>query len=394
MNPIAPSEVDALLARHAAPAATDTRPLAEAQGLVLRQDIRADRPFPPIHRVTMDGVAIRFAAWAAGRRTFRRQAIQAAGSPVQRLHDEDSCIEVMTGAPLPEETDTVVPVEQLAAPDDHVTIEGEVVAGQPIHRCGSDAPAGALLVPAGTRLTPGVVAAAAAVGLHHVRVAEWPRVAVVDTGSELVEVAATPAPHELRRSNAAALTALLAGVGVRTRPARRARDNAAELRAALAEAIESATVTVVTGGISRGRYDLVAPVLADLGVRLLCHGVRQNPGKPFAFGLGREGQVVFALPGNPVSALVCAARYVLPFLHRSLGEIAPPAQVRVDGAAPPRPGWTRFDLAHHRNEADGTARAALLPLNTSGDLRSLALAHGFVEVTDEPAPVRPWWWLR
>ena len=394
MDLVSPSDVDALLASHAAQAPTDFLPLGEALGRLLREDVRADRPFPAIDRVTMDGVAIRHARWAAGHRTFRVAGQQAAGCPPRMLDGDDACVEVMTGAPLPTGADTVIPIEQVDLRKDAATITGEIARGQFVHRCGSDAPAGALLAAAGTRLSPGVMAAAAAAGLHHVRVAQPPRVGLVDTGDELVEIAAVPAPHEMRRSNAVALAAVLRRAGVSVIHSRHARDRMADLRSTVSELLEGCDLVVLTGGISRGRFDLVAPVLAELGIRMLVHGVRQNPGKPLAFGLAPSGPAVFALPGNPVSSLLCAVRYVVPFLERGLGSAPARQRVRVASPAPPRPAWTRFDLCRLGQDPDGAPRAAPLALNTSGDLRSLAAADGFAEVTAEAGALQPWWPLR
>ena len=394
MDLVTPSDVDALLAAHAMRATTDRLPLDETLDMVLREDVRTDRPFPPIDRVTMDGIAIRHARWAAGHRTFRVAGQQAAGHPPRTLDGDDACVEVMTGAPLPAGADPVIPIEQVDLRADAATVTGEVARGQFVHRCGSDAPAGALIARTGTRLSPGVMAAAAAAGCHHVAIAQPPRVALLDTGDELVDLAAVPAPHQTRRSNAVALAAVLRRAGVRSIRARHAQDRAAELRGALAEAFRQTALVVVTGGISRGRYDLVAPALAELGVRLLVHGVRQSPGKPLAFGLAPDGPAVFALPGNPVSSLLCAVRYVVPFIERGLGATPARRRVRVASPAPPRPEWTRFDPCRLRADADGAPRALPLPLNTSGDVRSLAAADGFAEVAAGAGELHPWWPLR
>jgi molybdopterin molybdotransferase len=172
-----------------------------ARGRVLRTDLRADRDLPPFDRVTMDGFALRSSAVGAGGRRFRVEGVQAAGMRAQALSAaEDACVEVMTGAVLPIGADCVIPVEETTRDGPFMVISGQApVAGNEIHRRGSDHTAGAVMVGAGARITGREVAVAAACGYATLNVAQLPRVAVVSTGDELVEVDAAVAPHQIRQ---------------------------------------------------------------------------------------------------------------------------------------------------------------------------------------------------
>jgi len=378
---ISVAEAERRLAEVAPRFGETTVSLADAHGRVLHEDIVADRPFPPYDRVTMDGVAISFAAWQAGRREFRLAGIQAAGQPALTLPAADACLEVMTGAVLPIGTDCVVPVERVSVHDDRATITGEVAPRQFIHFAGTDRKTGDVLVRAGARLTAAQIAVAATVGKTSLRVNRLPAVAVISTGDELVEVDAAPAPHQIRRSNPHALRAALAGVADVTLT--HLQDERGALRDGLQSALQTADVVIVTGGVSRGRFDFVPETLETLGVQKLFYRVRQRPGRPMWVGLGPRGQLVFGLPGNPVSALVTLHRYVLPLLAS-----APPLSARLD--APVRANAAHVQLLPVRVSCDSDARLCARPvdLNTSGDLAALVEADGFVQV-DEGAGEQP-----
>src|SRR5581483_3059005 len=192
-------------------------PLLQAPGRILREDLRADRDLPPFDRVTLDGFALRAAALGAGTRTFRIEAVQAAGMRAFALGAaDDACIEIMAGAVLPAGADCVVPYEAARRDGATMTVSEEALqfaAGHAVHRRGSDHPAGDVIVRAGTRLTGREIAVAAACGYASVTVAQRPRIAVVSTGDELVEVDSPVAAHQIRRSNDHALRAALAGAG-------------------------------------------------------------------------------------------------------------------------------------------------------------------------------------
>lgn len=386
-------DADRLLHLHGRRLDAETVALPEAAGRVLREDVRADRDVPPFDRVAMDGVALRSAAVAAGRRRFAVASQQRAGEAPHTLPGPDACIEVATGAVLPHGCDAVVPVERLRLDGGvaEITGEADVRAWQAVHRRGTDLAAGMVPLRSGTRIGPAHVAALASVGAARVCVGVRPRVAVVTTGDELVAADGPVLPHQIRQSNGHTVRAALALRGFRQTPLAHAPDDAARLEQVLAEALGQADVVVVTGGVSAGRFDLVPDALARLGVARVFHGVAQRPGKPLWFGVAPDGPAVFGLPGNPVSALVCLVRYVVPFLARMEGaDETPPAAVWVEALPDRPPGLTVFAPAR----VDGVA-AATVPTGGSGDLVSLLPTDGFAEIAPDataraPLPFYGW----
>lgn len=391
-----PTTAEALIAAELPLRPTEDCPLSQAHGRVLRAPIRADRPMPPYDRVTMDGYALRAASVAAGVRRFRIIGTQAAGMIPLSLAEDDTCVEIATGAVLPRGADAVVPYEETdadsadsaGAPVMRLADEVAVAVGRNVHRRGSDAATGDVLLPAGTRLRGGEIAVAAACGAAHLQVASRPSVAVVATGDELVEVeAAAIAPHHVRRSNDHALRAALVTSGLAGRVERfHLRDVRADVESGLRRILVDFDVVLLTGGVSKGRFDFVPATLAALGVETRVRGVAQRPGRPMWFGMSPRRQPVFALPGNPVSAYTCLHRYVLPALLRLAGATPPPEERVVLGAgitfAPP---LTYFLPVVLEADADGRRVARPNPVNTSGDLGGLIGTDGFVELPAAPA---------
>jgi molybdopterin molybdotransferase len=366
-------------------------PLDAAFGEVLREAIAADRPFPPYNRVAMDGIAIAHAAWAAGARAFPIEGIQRAGEPPHALAQSTHALEVMTGAVLPVGCDCVIPVEQLTRDGNVATLHDglRLEAMQNIHRLGSDCAAGTILLRAGSLLFGPQCATAAAVGHAHVAIAQRPSIAIISTGDELVDVASTPLPHQVRRSNRFAAQALLHTAGFRNNVhTQHVVDDPTALHAILQKSLQSARVLLLSGGVSEGRYDYVPDTLARLGVQPRFHKVSQKPGKPLWFGTGPDGQIVFGLPGNPVSVAVCLLRFVLPALWAHLGaSLLTPSQrphARLTEPIRFRKPMTLFQPVRIRQHPDGTRSAAPVPLNGSGDLTGLAACDGLLELAPNP----------
>jgi molybdopterin molybdotransferase len=397
---ITPAEAEKLILEAMPPMLREDCPIAEAHGRVLRADLRADRDLPPFHRVTMDGYALRAAALSAGIVNFRVEAVQAAGMrPFALGPAEDVCIEIMTGAVLPAGADCVVPYED-------TTRDGATMAlapgdrfepGHAVHRRGSDHRAGDIVVPAGTRLTGREIAVAAACGYTALTVSQSPKIAVVATGDELVEIGSMVAPHQIRRSNDYALRAALALAGFPRVGRFHFRDVQHEIEHLLWHIISEYDVVVLTGGVSKGKFDFLPEELDRQRVRKIFHGVAQRPGKPFWFGLSSRQTPVFALPGNPASAYTCLCRYLLPALAQASG-IAP-AEPRIVALASPvvvQPDRANFVPVRLTQEAAGGWRAAPARGNTSGDFAGLVGTDGFVELPagrgDIPAGyIAPFW---
>jgi molybdopterin molybdotransferase len=407
---ITPAEAERLILASVPTLPAEDCPLASAHGRILRAPICADRDFPPFDRVTMDGFALSHSAIAAGRRTFRVQGFQPAGTISLTLESDETCIEIATGAVLPNGCDCVIPYEDTdrsanspassstpgASPSSvlgstvTITISDATAAalapGQSIHRRGSDSATGTELIATGTRLTGREIAVAAACGAATVRVSLIPRIAVVATGDELVDIEnPSPAPHQIRRSNDYALRAALLFSGYSRVERFHLRDLKYELQTQLKRLLSEFDVILLTGGVSKGKYDFLPTVLAELGVEKKFHGVAQRPGKPFWFGLAFHRTPVFALPGNPVSTSTCFHRYVIPALAAM--SAATPAPAEFAALAAPltfKPSLAPLLPARIESLPDGRRLAHLLPTNTSGDFAGLLGTDGFLELPCGP----------
>lgn len=376
--------------------------LAVASGRVLRSALKADRDGPPFDRATVDGVCLRSSEWLAGRREFSISGFQAAGAEPLPAPPGGACLEIMTGAPVPASCDTVVRIEDVVREGDRVRLrEGAACArGDGIHARGSDFSAGATLLAPGCWLSGREIAVAASCGYAEVEVTVEPKIAVLTTGDELVEIDEVPKIHQIRRSNDLALKAVLQAAGFSKIELNHLPDNAQAISWNMERLLQQADVILVTGGVSKGRFDHLPAVLEELGVKKHFHGVAQRPGKPMFFGtFHRPGDflhpedtrvvAVFALPGNPVSAFTCAHRYVLPALA------AMASHERHDGgaefvvlaaAATPHPQLTLFVPARRTSSSgDARALAEIQPTNTSGDFASVATTDGFVELAPDAA---------
>ncbi len=358
-------------------------PIDAAQGEILRQAVTAERDQPPFDRVTMDGIAIRHSAFAAGTLTFQMAGTQGAGSAPLPLQDETSCVAIMTGAALPPGADTVVPVERITREGQTARIEpGYVpVAGQFIHRRASDHPLGATLLSSGTLLGPPELAILTVGGSATVEVARRPAITVISTGDELVDVGAALGPSQIRSSNGWAIAAALAHRGFLDCDRLHLPDDRAVLERELRQLLAEQDVLILTGGVSMGEFDYVPRVLQDLGMELVFHKVLQRPGMPLWFGISPDGKPVFALPGNPVSSLVCLVRYVAPALVAALGATTRPEPVvRLGQDVRFEPDLTYFLPVRLDYTVDGTCLAVPKPTNTSGDFVALSGTDGFVEL--------------
>ncbi len=376
-------EAEALILDRMPAAAAAREPLAAAYGRVLAEPVRAERDQPPFDRVTMDGIAIAHADWAAGLRRFDVVATQAAGAPPATVSASGRCVEVMTGAMLPAGTDTVVPVERVRREGGWATVQADapVEPRQFVHARGSDRAAGSELLRPGTRIGPTQMAVLAAAGAATVLVSTPPRVAVVSTGDELVDVGEPLEPYQIRSSNDRAIEAglLLQRLASVTRV--HLADDEAILLDAIGRLHAQHDVLILSGGVSMGQFDYVPAVLGRLGVELVFHKIQQRPGRPMWFGVTERGKPVFALPGNPVSALVCLTRYVLPALRRSQGLAAPVEHAVLTAEVELAADLTYFMPVQLRSSAaDGVLQAVPRPTNTSGDFVSLAGTDGIVEL--------------
>jgi molybdopterin molybdotransferase len=383
------TEAEALILEHMPRLPAHRAALSDCVDRVLAEDVAAERDQPPFDRVTMDGIAIAHRDWAGGLRRFGILGTQAAGAPRLRLEGSGTCVEVMTGALLPAAADTVIPTERVIrrGSDAEIDPKATVTARQFVHPRGSDRTAGSVVLTAGTRIGPPEMAVLASAGRGTVAVAALPHVAVVSTGDELVEVDEPVAPYQIRSSNDRAIEASLTRSKLATVTRTRLPDDAAALRTAISQLDAQADALVLSGGVSMGQFDFVPRVLAELGAKLVFHRIRQRPGKPMWFGVSARGKAIFALPGNPVSTLVCTTRYLLPAL-RFAARAAAPGKELVELAAPvdASADLTVFMPVTLSWSDGGTALATPRPTNTSGDFTALAGTDGFVELPPQNGP--------
>ena len=357
----------------------------KAIGRILRQAVHAERDQPPFDRVMMDGIALRFADFDSGQRSFPIQSRQHAGDTAQTL-EAGKCIEIMTGACLPDGADCIIPVERIAVRDGAAEIEDGYKAElrQHIHGRGSDHTEGTQLLRPGTRIAPADIAIIASAGMQEIEVGGLPRIRVISTGNELVPAGKPIEAHQIRESNGPAVVAMLRQEGYVDCQHDHLVDDVAILEDRIAQHLEEADVLVLSGGVSMGKADFVPQVLQKLGVKVVFHKISQRPGKPMWFGIGPKQQAVFALPGNPVSTLVCCRHYVLPALAGASG--ASPGNPEFAALAQDvafRPRLTCFLPVRLVSNAAGTLLALPVHTNTSGDFASLSGTDGYVELALE-----------
>lgn len=386
---LTPAQAESAIAARLTVLPSEPCALERAAGRVLREPVRADLDQPPFDRVAMDGIAISHGAFARGTRSFRIAGVVAAGAKPPSLGSGDECLEVMTGAVLPPGADAVVPVEEIESREGIATVSAaaRVAPYAHVHRQGSDARAGATLLEPGAELRGPELAIAASAGATLLLVSREPRIAVVSTGDELVPPGTRPAAWQVRRSNAYGIAASLRSHGYDLLTDLHVPDDPATIRSSLEAALLAHDVLVLSGGVSAGRFDHVPAVLAELGVEQVFHKVAQRPGKPLWFGVRGDGRAVFALPGNPVSTLVCLTRYVLPALARLRGQApAGPAHAPLLEGLEVRHGMTVFLPVDRRAAGEPPGALAAHPTHGSGDFVALAGTSGFVEL----APGRTW----
>ena len=356
--------------------------LEHSLGRVLKEPIRADRDMPPFDRVSMDGIAIRYEAFDAGRRKYRIEGIQAAGSPQLELSSEDACLEVMTGGVLPVNADTVVPYEMVTIENGFATVEADTVRSmQNVHLKGLDRKKNERLIGENRLISPAEIGVLATVGISQVQVAKLPRTAIISTGDELVEVSQTPLPHQIRMSNVHSLKALIEPYGIHP-DLFHLTDDPVQLKEKISELLSNYDVLMFSGAVSKGKFDYLPQILDELEVKKHFHRVRQRPGKPFWFGK-KERVTVFAYPGNPVSTYVSCTYYFIPWLRKSLGlPPEPENSALLDSDFEFKPELTYFLQVKLVNK-NGSVYALPVAGNGSGDLANLTLNDAFLKLDAE-----------
>jgi len=290
--------------------------LADSAHRIIREDVFADADSPRFDKAIRDGFAVRFEDIEQVPSVLSVVAESRAGSGSHVTVQRGQCCEIMTGAPLPAGANAVVMVEntERISPGS-VRILKSARENEGLLRQGTEARKGDLILQSGRRIGLADLGLLAGVGKSSVMVSRKPRVAVIATGDELVEVEESPKPDQIRNSNTYTISAQLKEAGAEPVALGIARDNLDDLRARIRRGLKH-DILIVSGGVSMGKYDLVEQVFAELGIEVLFDKVAMKPGKPTVFGHARHaGQTyVFGLPGNPISTMVSFHMFVRPLI--------------------------------------------------------------------------------
>lgn len=373
----------------------ETVELKDALLRVLAQEIRADRDYPPFDRAARDGFAVRAADCAKVGAALRVIGEVAAGAAFRGRVGAGECVQIMTGAPVPEGADAVVMVEQTRAGKDasEVVIDRVVESGMNFAPRGSEARRDDVLLAPPVRIGDAEIAVAAQSGYTQVGVYRKPRVAILSTGSEVVDVSARPGEFEIRNSNAASLSAQVRFAGGEAVALGNAADDKAALRNKIDEGLRE-DILVISGGVSAGKYDLVEPVLRELGAEFFFDAVEIRPGKPAVFAICRD-KPVFGLPGNPASTMVTFELFVTPALDILGGAEAralPLLRAKLTSTVEQRAPLTYF-LPARLDWSKGEAAVATLPWQGSGDIAGVARGNCFVVVQWEKLKLAAGEWV-
>jgi molybdopterin molybdotransferase len=360
---------------------TESIPFELALGRALAEDITADRDLPPFNRVTMDGIAVNYESIGKDILSFKIKATQAAGDAQIDIDDDNECIEIMTGAALAESVDTVIRYEDIDIKDGIATVLiPEIKKGQNLHLKGADKKKGEVMAVKGQLITPAIVSLAASVGKVELLVKKLPRVVIISSGDELVNVDEQPSPIQIRKSNSYTIKAVLSQYNLKA-DLLHIPDDPIITREKIGYCIENYDVILMTGGISMGKFDYIPKALDEMKVKTIFHKVSQRPGKPFWFGSHDNGVLVFAFPGNPVATFMCLHRYFLPWLSASQGLNGKPSMHAVlDQDFTFKPDLQYFLQVQLEFNNKGQILAKPLEGNGSGDFANLADTDAFMEL--------------
>ena len=377
--------------------ATEPVDLLAAEGRVLAEPVQADRDIPPFPRSTRDGYAVRSADLSQLPATLDVIGEIKAGEKLDRIPSaigSGQTVAIMTGAPVPSGPDAVVMVEYTSQSGKQVEITRAVGPGENIVPRGAEAREGTILLDLGLRLNEAAIALAASVGKSRLRVYARPRVAVLTTGDEIVDIDATPGPTQIRNSNSYSLAAQIRRAGGEPVLLPVAPDELQGLRRLIEEGLSS-DLLLMTGGVSMGRYDLVEQALSEMNADFLFTGAKIQPGRPVVFGkcgagaAARDGvstprasTYFFGLPGNPVSTMVTFELFARPILEALAGE-SPRKLIflhaRLKKEIRIKTGLKRFLPAILSGEFEHS-EVELVAWQGSGDIAAIARANCYIVI--------------
>ena len=376
--------------------------LLAASGRVLAEQIVADRDLPPFPRSTRDGYAVRSADLSQLPATLDVIAEIKAGEKLERIPSVISrgqTAAIMTGAPVPAGADAVVMVEHTSQREGRVEITRAVLPGENVVLAGAEAKAGGVLIPPGTRLSDATIALAASVGKSRLRVYKRPRVAVLTTGDEIVEIDSLPGPTQIRNSNSYSLAVQIAQTGGDPLLLPIAPDEPQALRRLMEQGLQS-DLFLLTGGVSMGRYDLVEQVFSGMKAEFFFTGAKIQPGRPVVFGRcatgttasgRREATYFFGLPGNPVSTMVTFELFARPMLE-ALAGMTPRklifAHAKLKSEIRVKPGLKRFLPAILSGKFE-QSQVELVRWQGSGDVAATARANCYIVIAPDRDLISP-----
>jgi molybdopterin molybdotransferase len=330
-------------------AAIESVPLREALHRILAQEIASDRDYPPFDRSIRDGYAVRAADTHPGAQLKCIGELKAGDAPTIHVAS-GTCIQIMTGAPLPDGADAVIMIEHTLRDGDTIRLDHAIKPGQHVVLRGNEQVAGRTVLAVGTPLGFAELAAAAQVGAANPVVTRKPRIAILSTGDEVVDFASTPGPFQIRNSNSVSLAAQVFLAGGEPVLLGNVKDSLDNLRGRIAAGLQS-DMLILSGGVSMGKYDLVEPVLKELGAETMFDAVAIRPGKPVVFALCKgkpfeaQEKPVFGLPGNPVSTMVTFELLVRPAIEILSGAEPRPLpffEAVITQRLSEKPGLTHF----------------------------------------------------
>ncbi len=364
---------------------TEDVPFDQVLGKVLAEDIVADRPFPPFNRVMTDGIAIDYEALQEGIECFVLKGIQTAGEIPKKVIKRSHAIEMMAGAILPNELNTVVPYELLTFEER----EGKKIVffdqdgiqkWYNVHQQGSDKQQNEVLISTKTWISPAEIGILASVGKHRIKVYEMPKIALVSSGNELVDIDDIPLSHQIRRSNPYTLGAALKEIGMNI-DIFHIPDDRNIIAQRLKYIIRNHDVVIISGGVSRGKFDFVPSVLKILDIEELFHEIAQRPARHLWFGAQKNKKVIFGISGNPVSAFMSFHIYIKPFLLNLLHtkKVIPHAILTENVFF--ENNLTCFVQVKVSISEKGELLASPITGSGSGDLTTLYKVDGFLELS-------------
>jgi molybdopterin molybdotransferase len=377
--------IEVICARRCAPPPpTETIEFAEdplrVLGRIMAEDVRADRNYPPFDRSTRDGFALRAADAAQSGAKLRLIGESRAGVPFSGIVEPGTCVQIMTGAPLPRGANSIVMNEYARIEGEYVVLNEAARDGAHFVLEGQETRVGESVIARGKRLSYAELAIAAQVGSLRLVVAKKPRVAILSTGDELVALDQSPTKYQIRNSNNVSLAAQVALAGGEPVMLGTAPDNLVELRAHIQQALE-ADIVAITGGVSVGKYDLVEHVLREMGAEFYFDAVAIRPGKPAVFGFC-HGKPVFGLPGNPVSTMVTFELFVVPAIELLSGHKPHPLALLKAKLAHPlneKPPLAHF-LPARVSWPEGEPMVEAIHWEGSGDIGSVVKGNCFLVV--------------